>query len=39
MDKRIERVLPLVQKPGRYTGGEYGEIRKDKSQIDRRRIR
>ncbi len=36
MDKRIERVLPLVQKPGRYTGGEYGEIRKDISQVDLR---
>ena len=25
MDKKLERILPLVQKPARYTGGEYGE--------------
>ena len=36
MDKRMERILPLVQKPGRYTGGEYGEIQKDLSQVDLR---
>ncbi len=36
MDKKIERVLPLVQKPGRYTGGEYGEIKKDPAQTDLR---
>lgn len=36
MDKRLERILPRVQKPARYTGGEYGEIIKDKSQIDLR---
>ena len=26
---RIERILPLVQKPGRYTGGELNQIVKD----------
>ena len=31
MDKRLERILPGVQKPARYTGGEYNEIIKDKS--------
>ena len=36
MDKKTERVLPLVQKPGRYTGGEYGEIKKDISTVDLR---
>ena len=36
MDKRIERILPLVQKPARYTGGEYGEIHKDLSDIELR---
>ena len=36
MDKKLERVLPLVQKPARYTGGEYGEIQKDKSEVDLR---
>ena len=26
MDKRLERILPRVQKPARYTGGEYNQI-------------
>ena len=30
MDKKLEQILPLVQKPARYTGGEYNEIKKDK---------
>lgn len=30
----LERILPLVEKPGRYTGGEYNQIVKDWSQID-----
>ena len=36
MDKQIERILPLVQKPARYTGGEYGEIHKDLSEVELR---
>ena len=36
MDKKIERILPLVQKPARYTGGEYGEIYKDPAEVDLR---
>lgn len=36
MDKKLERILPLVQKPARYTGGEYGEIQKNKSEVDLR---
>lgn len=36
MNKKLERILPLVQKPARYTGGEYGEIRKDLSQVELR---
>ena len=36
MDKRLERILPRVQKPARYTGGEYNQIIKDKSQVDLR---
>ena len=36
MDKRNERILPLVQKPARYTGGEYGEIHKDLSDVELR---
>ena len=34
MDKRLERILPKVQKPARYTGGEYNQILKDKNAID-----
>ena len=36
MDKRLERILPRVQKPARYTGGEYNQIIKDKSAVDLR---
>lgn len=32
----LERILPLVQKPARYTGGEYGQIIKDKKDVDLR---
>ena len=34
MDKRLERILSKVQKPARYTGGEYNQIIKDKADID-----
>ena len=34
MDKRLERILPNVQKPARYTGGEYNQIIKDKEKVD-----
>ena len=34
MDKRLERILPRVQKPARYTGGEYNQIIKNKEEID-----
>ena len=33
MTKRLQRLLPGVQKPARYTGGEYNEIKKDLSQV------
>lgn len=33
MDKRLERILPKVQKPARYTGGEYNQIIKDKDDV------
>ena len=36
MDKRLERILPRVQKPARYVGGEYNEIKKDKSAVELR---
>lgn len=34
MDKRVERILPKVQKPARYTGGEYNQIIKDKTGVN-----
>lgn len=34
MDQRLERILPRVQKPARYTGGEYNAVIKDKAEID-----
>ena len=36
MDKRLERILPKVQKPARYTGGEYNQIIKNKDDIELR---
>ena len=32
MDKRLERILPKVQKPARYTGGEYNQIIKTRTR-------
>ncbi len=34
MEKRLERILPRVQKPARYVGGEYNQVVKDKAQVD-----
>ena len=34
MDKRLERILPRVQKPARYVGVEYNEVRKDPREVD-----
>ncbi len=31
MHPKLERILPRVQKPGRYAGGEYGAVRKARS--------
>ncbi|MCD8159664.1 MAG: TIGR03960 family B12-binding radical SAM protein [Clostridiales bacterium] len=36
MNPKLERILPRVQKPARYTGGEYREIQKDKAEVDTR---
>ena len=36
MEKRLERILPRVQKPARYVGGEFNAIMKDKSKVDTR---
>ena len=33
MNELIQRILPTVQKPARYTGGEYNEIIKDLADI------
>ena len=33
MKDTLQRILPTVQKPARYVGGEYGQIVKDKQQV------
>ena len=33
MQVSLERILPTVQKPGRYTGGEYNQIKKDLNTV------
>lgn len=33
MTELLQRILPTVQKPARYTGGEFNEIQKDPSQV------
>ena len=33
MTNLLERILPSVQKPARYTGGEYNEIKKNKEDV------
>ncbi len=30
---QLDRILPTVQKPARYTGGEYNEIKKNKNDV------
>ncbi|NCF65963.1 MAG: TIGR03960 family B12-binding radical SAM protein [Chloroflexi bacterium] len=34
IESALERILPRVAKPGRYTGGEYNQIVKDWDEID-----
>ncbi len=36
MHPKLERILPRVQKPARYTGGEYGQIIKNKAETELR---
>ena len=36
MTQQMQRILPAVQKPARYTGGEYNEVKKE---LDRVRVR
>ncbi len=33
MDQVLERILPRVQKPARYTGGEYNAVIKDRAEV------
>ncbi len=33
MTDRLQRILPTVQKPARYTGGEYNEIQKNPADV------
>ena len=33
MTNKLQRILPTVQKPARYTGGEYNEIQKDLNDV------
>ena len=33
MTELLQRILPTVQKPARYTGGEYNEIQKDPATV------
>jgi len=33
MTKKLQRILPTVQKPARYTGGEYNEIKKNLDDV------
>lgn len=34
IERTLERLLPRVQKPGRYTGGEYNQIVKSWDEVD-----
>jgi radical SAM family uncharacterized protein len=34
IERALQRILPRVQKPGRYTGGEYNEVVKDWREVD-----
>ena len=36
MDKQLEKLLPLVQKPARYVGGELNSVIKDKNEVSLR---
>ena len=36
MNKKLQRILPRVQKPARYVGGEYNAVMKDLSRVDTR---
>ena len=38
MNKKLQRILPRVQKPARYVGGEYNAVMKDLSLVDTSRL-
>ena len=34
LKQKIENILPFVEKPARYTGGELNSVIKDKNKVD-----
>ena len=34
LSNQLERILPLVEKPGRYVGGEFNSIVKNWQEVD-----
>ena len=34
LSAKLERILPKVQKPARYVGGEWGSVTKNKNEVD-----
>ena len=36
LHSKLERILPRVQKPARYVGGEWGSVMKDRKNVDLR---
>lgn len=35
LNKKLDKILPKVQKPGRYVGGELNSVIKNKEDVDR----
>ena len=36
LSRKLKRILPRVQKPARYVGGEWGSVVKDRDSVDLR---
>lgn len=34
LNKKLDKILPKVQKPGRYVGGELNSVIKNKEDVD-----
>ena len=34
LNRKLDKILPKVQKPGRYVGGELNSVMKDKTAVD-----